>query len=147
MESIHDAPIFFAAKHYSIFNHCSAYVNAPYIAKERGIEIKETKSRDAGDFLSLVVVRVTSPKKTLSVMGTLLSKREPRIVRIDNFTVEIVPEGHMLFMYNNDKPGVIGGIASVYFERQYDKRYQDYCEYDNGIRLEGKDFMLAFGKK
>jgi D-3-phosphoglycerate dehydrogenase len=89
------------------------YVNAPFIAKERGIEIKETKSRDAGDFLSLVVVKVASTKKALSVMGTLLSKKEPRIVRINNFTVEIVPEGHMLFMYNNDKPGVIGNIGTL----------------------------------
>jgi D-3-phosphoglycerate dehydrogenase len=89
------------------------YVNAPFIAKERGIEIKETKSRDAGDFLNLVVVKVASTKKALSVMGTLLSKREPRIVRINNFTVEIVPEGHMLFMYNNDKPGVIGNIGTL----------------------------------
>jgi D-3-phosphoglycerate dehydrogenase len=89
------------------------FVNAPLIAKERGIEVKETKSKDAGDYLSLVVLQVRSPKKTVSISGTLLSKREPRIVRIDNFTVEIVPEGNMLFMFNNDKPGVIGNIGTL----------------------------------
>ncbi|MBN2654610.1 MAG: phosphoglycerate dehydrogenase [Nitrospirae bacterium] len=89
------------------------FVNAPFIAKDRGIEVKETKSRDAGDFQSLIVVRVISQKKELVVLGTLFSKKDPRIVKIDNFTVEIVPEGNMLLMFNNDKPGVIGNIGNL----------------------------------
>ncbi|HCZ12809.1 MAG TPA: phosphoglycerate dehydrogenase [Nitrospiraceae bacterium] len=89
------------------------FVNAPFIAKERGVEVKETKSMDAGDYQSIIVLRVKSPKKELSVSGTLFSKKDPRIVKIDDFTVEIVPEGSMLFMYNNDKPGVIGNIGTL----------------------------------
>jgi D-3-phosphoglycerate dehydrogenase len=89
------------------------FVNAPFIAKERGIEVKETTSSDGGDYLSLVTIGLTSPKKKLAISGTLFNKKEPRIVRIDNFTVEIVPEGNMLFMYNNDKPGVIGNIGTI----------------------------------
>jgi len=89
------------------------FVNAPFIAKERGIEVKETKSTDAGDYQSAITMRIKSPKKVLSVTGTLFSRRDPRIVKIDDFTVEIVPEGSMLFMYNNDKPGVIGNIGML----------------------------------
>jgi D-3-phosphoglycerate dehydrogenase len=89
------------------------FVNAPFIAKERGIEVKETKSTDAGDYQSLIVMKIKSPKKELHVAGTLFSKKDPRIVKIDNFTVEIVPEGNMLFMYNNDRPGVIGNIGTL----------------------------------
>jgi D-3-phosphoglycerate dehydrogenase len=89
------------------------FVNAPLIAKERGIEVKETKTRDAGDFVSLISLKIKSKKKELTVEGTLFSKRDPRIVRINGFTVEIVPEGHMVFMYNNDKPGVIGSIGML----------------------------------
>jgi D-3-phosphoglycerate dehydrogenase len=89
------------------------FVNAPFIAKERGIEIKETKSSDAGDYQSLITVTVRSSNKELVVSGTLFSRKNPRIVKIDNFTVEIVPEGVMLFMYNNDKPGVIGNIGNL----------------------------------
>jgi D-3-phosphoglycerate dehydrogenase len=89
------------------------FVNAPFIAKERGIEVKETKSTDAGDYQSLITMRVSAPGKELSVSGTLFSKKDPRIVKIDNFTVEIVPEGCMLFMYNNDRPGVIGNIGTL----------------------------------
>ncbi len=89
------------------------FVNAPFIAKERGIEVKETKSSDAGDYQSLITVVLKSRKKKLAVAGTLFSKKDPRIVKIDDFTVEIMPEGTMLFMYNNDKPGVIGNIGTM----------------------------------
>ncbi|HTZ17584.1 MAG TPA: phosphoglycerate dehydrogenase [Dissulfurispiraceae bacterium] len=89
------------------------FVNAPFIAKERGIEVKETKSADSGDYQSLLVLTVKAPKKELVVAGTLFSKKDPWIVKINNFDVEVVPEGHMLLMHNNDKPGVIGNIGTV----------------------------------
>jgi D-3-phosphoglycerate dehydrogenase / 2-oxoglutarate reductase len=89
------------------------FVNAPVIAKERGIEVKEIKSTDQGDYQSLIGVRVSAREKTSYFAGTLLSKKDPRIVTVDNFKVEIVPEGELLFMYNNDKPGVIGNIGTL----------------------------------
>ncbi len=89
------------------------FVNAPYIAKERGIEVRELRSADAGDYRNMVSVQVKSPEKTVVVSGTLFGKKEPRIVKINEFTVEIVPEGNMLLMHNNDKPGVIGNIGTL----------------------------------
>jgi D-3-phosphoglycerate dehydrogenase len=89
------------------------FVNAPVIAKERGIEVKETKSTDAGDYQSMVVIRLKAKDKESYISGTLFSKKDPRIVGIDNFKVEIVPDGELLFMYNNDKPGVIGNIGTL----------------------------------
>ena len=89
------------------------FVNAPIIAKERGIEVKEIKSTDAGDYQSMIALRLKAKDKESFVAGTLFSKKDPRIVFIDNFKVEIVPEGELLFMYNNDKPGVIGNIGTL----------------------------------
>lgn len=89
------------------------FVNAPIIAKERGIEVKEIKSSDEGDYQSLIGLRVKAKDKENYFAGTLFSKKDPRIVVIDNFKVEIVPEGELLFMYNNDKPGVIGNIGTL----------------------------------
>lgn len=90
------------------------FVNAPLIARERGIEVKETKSSEAGDYHSMIVLKigvgVDGTENILS--GTLFSKKDPRIVKINNFPVEIIPEGNMLFIYNNDRPGVIGSIGS-----------------------------------
>jgi D-3-phosphoglycerate dehydrogenase len=88
------------------------YVNAPIVAKERGIEVKEVKSTDAGDFTSLIRVRVEAGKESHLVAGTLYHK-DPRVVEIDQFKVEMVPEGHMLFIHNIDRPGVIGMVGKV----------------------------------
>ena len=89
------------------------FVNAPVIAKERGIEVKEIKTSDEGDYQSMVALRVKAKDKESYFAGTLFSKKDPRIVNIDNFKVEIMPEGELLFMYNNDKPGVIGNIGTL----------------------------------
>ena len=89
------------------------FVNAPVIAKERGIEVKEIKSSDEGDYQNMVALRVKAKDKQSYFAGTLFSKKDPRIVNIDNFKVEIIPEGELLFMYNNDKPGVIGNIGTL----------------------------------
>ena len=89
------------------------FVNASVIAKERGIKVNESKSSDAGDYNSMITIRIKSPKRELLVSGTLFSKKDPRIVKIDDYEVEIVPEGNMLVMNNNDKPGVIGNIGTM----------------------------------
>ncbi len=89
------------------------YVNAPVVARERGIEVKEVKSSDAGDFTSLLTIQVEAEKKTTRIAGALYGRRDPRIVQLDNFRVEIVPEGHMLFILNHDRPGVIGEVGQV----------------------------------
>jgi D-3-phosphoglycerate dehydrogenase len=89
------------------------FVNAPLIARERGIEIKELKSTDQGDYQSLIALRINAKKKTSYFAGTLYGKKDPRIVFVENFKVEIIPEGALLFMYNNDKPGVIGNIGTL----------------------------------
>jgi len=89
------------------------YVNAPIVAKERGIEVKEVRSSDAGDFTSLIRVRVEAGKKSHQVAGTLYHKKDPRVVEIDQFKVEVVPEENMLFIHNIDRPGVIGMVGKV----------------------------------
>ncbi len=89
------------------------FINAPVIAKERGIEVKEIKSADAGDYQSMIALRLKTGGTERYIAGTLFSKKDPRIVFIDTFKVEIVPSGELLFIYNNDKPGVIGNIGML----------------------------------
>jgi len=100
-----------------ILEHPVNYVNAPIVAKERGIEVKEVKIYDAGDFTSLIRVRVEAGKVAHQVAGTLYHKKEARVVEIDQFKVEMIPEGHMLFIHNMDRPGVIGKVANVLGDR------------------------------
>jgi D-3-phosphoglycerate dehydrogenase len=94
------------------------YVNAPVIAKERGIQLSEVKHSDAGDFASLVVVELDVGKTTSRIAGTLFHKKEPRIVSIDDFSLEVVPEGAMLALSNSDRPGVIGTIGTFLGQHQ-----------------------------
>jgi D-3-phosphoglycerate dehydrogenase len=89
------------------------YVNAPLIAKGRGIEVKVSTSTGGSEYTSLLTVRVKAGGRELAVAGTLNSRKEPRIVQVDNFPMEAVPEGDMLVVMNNDKPGVIGGIGTL----------------------------------
>ena len=89
------------------------YVNASFIAKERKIEVIETKTTDVEDFANLISVEVKTEKMKNSVSGTLFTKNTPRIVKIDNFYVHAVPEGYMIITFNMDKPGIIGGIGTI----------------------------------
>ncbi|HNP61220.1 MAG TPA: phosphoglycerate dehydrogenase [Nitrospirales bacterium] len=89
------------------------YVNAPIVAKERGIEVKEVKSSDAGDFSSLIRIKVEAGPRTYSLGGTLFHRQEPRFVEINQFQVEVVSEGQMILIDNVDRPGVIGMVGQI----------------------------------
>ncbi len=89
------------------------YVNAPVIAQERGIEVNEVKSADAGNFQSLLVVKIEGSGGSRQIYGSIFHKQEPRIVQIDGSAMEVIPEGCMLLLANNDKPGVIGAIGTL----------------------------------
>ena len=88
------------------------FVNAPYIAADRGIKVVESKTSTSEDFSSLVMVKVRSLEDENIVSGTIFGKTMPRILRINTFYLEAIPEGHLLFIHNLDVPGVIGQIAS-----------------------------------
>ncbi|MBI2554610.1 MAG: phosphoglycerate dehydrogenase [Candidatus Rokubacteria bacterium] len=88
-------------------------VNAPYLAKARGIKVVETSTAESEDYASLLAAELQTNKGSWRVAGTLFHKREPRIVRIDGFPLEAVPAGWMLVFANLDVPGVIGRIGTL----------------------------------
>ncbi len=89
------------------------YVNAPFIAKERGIKITEAKLSEGKDFKNLIEITVKTPKQSRSISGTIFGTNNPRIVRLDDFYLEAVPDGHILVVHNHDKPGVVGSIGTL----------------------------------
>ncbi len=89
------------------------FVNSMVIAKERGIRITETKVDQIQDFANLIIVEVETDKMKKTLAGTLFTKVDPRIVRIDDSYVDAVPEGYMLFIENKDVPGIIGQIGTM----------------------------------
>jgi len=89
------------------------YVNASLIAAERGIKVVEAKASKLAEFADLVALDLRSDGKTLSVAGTLSARREPRLVKIDRYFVEATPEGYLLILKNEDKPGLIGRLGTL----------------------------------
>lgn len=89
------------------------YVNALVIARERGIKINEEKTKEIEDFANLICVEVETDKAKSAIVGTLFTKVDPRIIKIDKFYVDVVPEGHMLVIFNQDKPGIVGHIGTL----------------------------------
>jgi D-3-phosphoglycerate dehydrogenase len=88
-------------------------VNAPLIAKERGIEVVEATSSDAESFNSLIRVTLKTEKRERCVAGTLFHHKDPRIVQIDGIDIEAIPSGDILFVYNEDKAGMIGRVGTL----------------------------------
>ena len=89
------------------------YVNAPVVAKERGVKILESKGEGVGDFTSSIVVKAKTGKRNLEVEGAIFGAKHPRIVRVNDFYLEAVPEGYILVLQNNDVPGVVGAVGTI----------------------------------
>ncbi|WP_423606351.1 phosphoglycerate dehydrogenase [Sphingomonas sp. MS122] len=88
-------------------------VNAPFLAKERGIEVREVKTEKEGDYHTLIRVSVKTDAGERSVAGTLFGNKAPRLVELFGIMVEADLDGHMLYVVNEDAPGFIGRIGTT----------------------------------
>ena len=89
------------------------YVNAPFIAKERGLEIGAKKEEGECPYKNLVTVRISTDKESVHISGTLFGSESPRIVDVNGFDMDISPKGKMILFKNNDVPGVIGKVGTL----------------------------------
>jgi D-3-phosphoglycerate dehydrogenase len=87
-------------------------VNAPVIAKERDIEVSEVKHERASNYKTLMRITVVTERRSRDVTGTLFGT-EPRVVSINGIPLEASLGTRMLFINNEDKPGLIGGVGSL----------------------------------
>ncbi len=87
-------------------------INSIDIAKERGIVLQEV-IEDEQEFGNCIKLRVVTDKEALEVWGVLSANRKPRIVKVDNVYVEAVPSGNILFIRNNDVPGIVGAVGTA----------------------------------
>jgi D-3-phosphoglycerate dehydrogenase len=89
------------------------FVNAPIVAKERGINITESKSTECFDFANKISISVGTDDKKRKVEGSLFTTLGERIVNIDGFSVDAIPSGHLIIASNIDQPGMIGQVGTV----------------------------------
>ncbi|WP_407269396.1 phosphoglycerate dehydrogenase [Radiobacillus sp. PE A8.2] len=92
-------------------------VNAAFLAEKKGITIKEHKTSKTKGFTNLLTVTVQTKNGVRRVAGTLLNGLGPRIVKVDQYSVDVVPEGHLIFVSHKDQPGVIGRVGSLLAEQ------------------------------
>ena len=97
----------------TVTNAAVNFVNAPLFAQERGVRVDELRSSEHEDYASLITVAYQTDQGERLLSGTLFGKSEPRLVRLDEYHFDAVPEGHMLFYVNDDVPGIIGQIGTA----------------------------------
>ena len=88
-------------------------VNTPVLSKERGISIDETKNTESKDVSASFSAKVVTDKVTRTVTGSVFGGTLLRIIEIDGFNIEMTPQGAVLVIFNDDKPGVIGSVGMV----------------------------------
>jgi D-3-phosphoglycerate dehydrogenase len=93
------------------------YVNAPAIARERGIKVIEARAPQTSGYLNAIAVQARTASRTLAVEGAVFGVDTVRVVKIDGFRMEAVPEGHILMLHNRDVPGVVGRVGTLLGER------------------------------
>ena len=86
-------------------------VNAISLANGLGMKISESTSKESGNFLNLIRITLVSDEQTNILEGTIFGKDDARIVRINKFRLEVIPEGHLALIHNVDKPGSIGSMG------------------------------------
>jgi D-3-phosphoglycerate dehydrogenase len=91
----------------------AAQVNAPFLAKERGLDVREVRHDREGVYHTLVRVTVGTSQGDRSVAGTLFNNTAPRLVDMFGINIEADLDGHMLYIVNEDAPGFIGSLGTL----------------------------------
>jgi D-3-phosphoglycerate dehydrogenase len=90
------------------------HVNAPALARDKGIHVHETVSSEKHDFTSLIRMKLEGCKGGVDeIWGTVFEKKYPRLVRVGEIYLDAIPEGWIIVIRNIDKPGVIGNVGTI----------------------------------
>ena len=96
-----------------------SFVNAPIIARERGLDVSEMRSSVSSDYVNLISVRADTDEGEVSVAGTLVGKRNAeRVLQVNDYDIEMAPAHFMLFFTYVDRPGVIGRVGTILGEAE-----------------------------
>ncbi len=89
------------------------YVNAEFVAKERGIDLSHEALPNTSGFTNKVAVKLTTAESTVTIAGTVFDDTVQRIIEIDDYILDVEPKGTMIFFRNTDTPGVIGDVGHI----------------------------------
>ena len=97
-------------------NEPVTFVNAPMLARDRGLTVSEMRSTVSQDYVSLISIRAETDEAPIVVQGTIVAKDSMRVISIDEFDVEVGPAQRMVFFRYEDRPGIIGKVGTIFGE-------------------------------
>ncbi|HDP26433.1 MAG TPA: phosphoglycerate dehydrogenase [Deltaproteobacteria bacterium] len=89
------------------------YVNAPVLIKDRGIELVESLTSKEEIYTNSIELSLEFDSGIRSLTGSVFKSSDIRIVKIDNYSIEVIPSGYMLVIYNKDLPGTVGKFGTI----------------------------------
>jgi D-3-phosphoglycerate dehydrogenase / 2-oxoglutarate reductase len=115
-----------------------SFVNAPMLAKERGLSVSEMRSTVSQDYVSLISLRAETDQGPVSVAGSVLGKGHERVMQVNDFDIEATPAGHMVFFTYEDRPGVIGTVGTILGQNAI-----NIATMDVGRKAEGEEALMC----
>ena len=115
-----------------------SFVNAPMLAKERGLTVSEMRSTVSQDYVSLISLRAETDEDPVSVAGSILGKDHERVMQVNDFDIEAAPAGNMVFFTYVDRPGVIGTVGTLLGEHAI-----NIATMDVGRKAEGAEALMC----
>ncbi len=94
-------------------NEPVSFVNAPMLARDRGLTVSEMRSTVSQDYVSLVSLRAETEEASVTLEGTIVARDAERITKLDDFDVELAPAERMVFLNYEDRPGIIGAVGTI----------------------------------
>jgi D-3-phosphoglycerate dehydrogenase / 2-oxoglutarate reductase len=119
-------------------NEPVTFVNAPMLARDRGVAVSEMRSTVSQDYVSLISVSVETDEGPVRVDGTIVARDSMRVIRIDDFDVEVGPATRMVFFRYIDRPGIIGRVGTIFGDAGI-----NIATMDVGRRAQGGEALMV----
>ena len=115
-----------------------SFVNAPMLARERGLTVSEMRSTVSQDYVSSISLRAETDEGPVGVAGSILARDHERVTQVNDFEIEVTPAGHMVFFTYVDRPGIIGTVGTMLGEHGV-----NIATMDVGRKAEGGDALMC----
>lgn len=117
-------------------NEPVSFVNAPMLARDRGVTVSEMRSTVSQDYVSLISIRAETDEGPASVEGTIVTRNAERITNVNDFDIEIAPAPRMVFFNYVDRPGIIGKVGTILGEHSINIATMDVGRKPEGQGME-----------
>jgi D-3-phosphoglycerate dehydrogenase len=115
-----------------------SFVNAPMLAKDRGLTVSEMRSTVSTDYVSLVTLRADTDDGPVSVAGTIMGRSHERLMQVNDFDIEVPPAANMVFFQYVDRPGIIGKVGTLLGDHEV-----NIATMDVGRKAEGGEALMV----